>query len=86
MVRFFEIQVLIVKKPSTTHYPKQHLFVKTKPEGEGAPASEKPSLSHFHYGITIELGAPGQLVTSLDSFGSVRLQTRTRTLLWECGT
>jgi len=32
-------------KPSTAHYPKQHLFVKTKkkkekPEGEGAPAPE----------------------------------------------
>jgi len=31
-------------KPSTTHYPKQHLFVKKKkkkkPEGEGAPAPE----------------------------------------------
>jgi len=31
-------------KPSTAHYPKQHLFVKkekkNKPEGEGAPAPE----------------------------------------------
>jgi len=31
-------------KPSTAHYPKQHLFVKKKkkkkPEGQGAPAPE----------------------------------------------
>jgi len=63
-------------KPSTDHYPKQHLFVKKKkkkkPEGEGAPAPEKPSLSHFHHGNTTELGAAGQFVTSLDSSGSVR--------------
>jgi len=54
----------------------QQLFVKTKnkkekPEGEGAPP-EKPSLSHFHYGNTTELGAAGQFVTSLDLSGSVR--------------
>jgi len=52
------------------------LFVKKKkenPEEEGAPAPEKPSLSHFHYGNTTELGAAGQFVTSLDSAG-----------IWEC--
>jgi len=43
-----------------------------KTEGEGAPAPEKPSLSHFHYGNTTELGAAGQFVTSLDSSRSVR--------------
>jgi len=60
-------------KSSTAHYPKQHLFVKKKKtEGEGAPAPEKPSLFHFHYGNTTELGAAGQFVMSLDSFRSVR--------------
>ena len=77
MIRFLEIQGPIVVKPSTTHYPKQYLFVKKKeegkkPEGQGAPAPEKPSLSHFHYGNTTELGAADQFVTSLDSSGSVR--------------
>ena len=36
--------VPIVVKPSTAHYPKQHLFVrkkkKKKPKGQGAPAPE----------------------------------------------
>ena len=41
--------------------------MKKTPEGEGAPAPEKPSLSHIHYGNTTELGAAGQFVTSLDS-------------------
>ena len=63
-------------KSSTTHYPKQHMFVKkrrrTKPEGQGAPAPEQPSLCHFRYGNTTELGAADQFVTSLDSSGSVR--------------
>jgi len=63
-------------KPSTAHNPKQHLFVlkkeEEKPEGEGVPAPEKPSLSHFHYGNTTELDSAGQFVTSLDSSGSVR--------------
>jgi len=63
-------------KPSITPHPKQQLFVKKKrkenPEGEDAPAPEKPSLSHFHYGNTTKLGAAGQFVTSLDSSGSVR--------------
>jgi len=51
------------------------LFVlkKKKPEGEGAPAPEKQSLSYSHYGNTTRLGAAGQFVTSLDSSGSVRL-------------
>jgi len=44
-----------------------------KPEGEGARAPEKPSLSHSHYGNTTGLGAAGQFVTSLDTSGSVRL-------------
>jgi len=64
-------------KPSTAHYPKQHLCVKKKKgkksEGEGAPAPEKPKFSHSHYGNTTGLGAAGQFVTSLDSSGSVRL-------------
>jgi len=63
-------------KSSTAHYPKQHIFVqnknKKKPGGEGAPAAEKPSLSHFHYGNTTDLGAAGQFVTSLDSSGILR--------------
>jgi len=46
---------------------------KGKPEGAGAPAPEKPSLCHFHYGNPTELGAAGQFVTSLDSSGSVKL-------------
>jgi len=58
-------------KPSTAFYPKQHMFVKRKrkkkPEVEGAPAPEKSSLSHFHYGNITELGAADQFVTSLDS-------------------
>jgi len=52
------------------------MFVKKrkekKPGGEGAPAPEKTSLSHFHYGNTTELSAAGQFVRSLDSSGSVR--------------
>ena len=65
-------------KPSTTHYAKEIFFVKIKikkenPIAECTPAPEKPSLSHFHYGNTTELGATGQFVTSLDSSGSVRL-------------
>jgi hypothetical protein len=58
------------------------MFVKKKrektPEGEGAPAPEKPSLSHFHYGNTTELGAAGQFVTSSDSSGSVSLRVSNR--------
>jgi len=42
---------------------------------QGAPAPKKPSLSHFHYGNSTERGAAGQVVTSLDSSGSVRLRT-----------
>jgi len=34
-----------------------------KPEGEGAPAPEKPSLCHFHYGNSTELGLAGQFAT-----------------------
>jgi len=45
---------------------------KKKPEREGAPALENPSLSHLHYGNATELGASGQFVTSLDSSRSVR--------------
>ena len=46
---------------------------KGKPQGEGAPAPEKPSFPHFHYGNPTELGATGQFVTSLDSSWSVKL-------------
>ena len=63
-------------KPSNAHYPKQHLFKKTKKKrqtGEGGPAPEKPSLSHSHNGNTTGLGAAGQFVTSLVSSGSVKL-------------
>jgi len=54
------------------------MFVKKKksrkiPEGEGAPAPEKPSLSHFQYGNTTELGAADQFVTS-----------HLFRLIWEC--
>jgi len=54
-------------KPSTAHYPEQHLFLtkrkKKKTEGEGAPAPEKPSLSHFHYGNTTGLGTAQRLAS-----------------------
>ena len=73
-------------KPSTTHYPKQHLFVKInaekKPEGEGPPAPEHQVL-HIHYGNITELIAAGQFVTSLDSSGSEAsdsMNTTTHTL------
>jgi len=53
-------KVAIVVKLSTTHYPLVCKKKKKKnPEGEGAPAPEKPMLSHFHYGNTTELGAAG---------------------------
>jgi len=38
-------------------------LLKKRNQVEGAPAPEKTSLSHFHYGNTNELGAAGQLVT-----------------------
>jgi len=76
MIRFLEIQgpncreLVILHRP----LPKATLVcLKNKTEGEGAPAPEKPSLSHSHYGNTTGLGAAGQFVTSLDSSGSVRL-------------
>jgi len=69
-------KVPIVVKPSTAHYPKQHMFVKKgrrkKPEGEGAPAPKKTTLSPFDYGNTTELGAVELFVTSLDSSVSVK--------------
>jgi len=76
MVRFLEIQGPNCRE--TLHRPlhKATLFCKTKmnikSEEEGTPAPEKPSLAHFHYGNTTELGAAGQFVTSLDSSGIVR--------------
>ena len=77
MVRFLEIQgpncreILHRPLPKVTHFCLKKKR-KKKPEGECAPAPEKPSLSHFHYGNTTEPGAAGQFVTSLDSSGSVR--------------
>jgi len=76
MTRFLEIQgpncreTLHRPLPKATPVSKKNK--KENPEGEGAPAPEKPSLSHFHYGNTSELGAAGQFVTSLDSSRSVR--------------
>jgi len=63
-------------KPSTAaaHYPKEHLFVKSKekkPRRRRHTCTRAPSLSYFHYGNTTELIAAGQFVTSLDSSGSV---------------
>jgi len=73
MIRFLEIQGPNCCETLHNPLPKATLVcTKRKSEGEGAPAPEKPSLSHFHYGNTTELGAAGQLVTSLDSSGSVR--------------
>jgi len=75
MLRFLEIQgpsreILHCPLPKATLVCKKR--IRKKPKGEGEPAPEKPSLSHFHYGNTTELGATGQFVTSLDSSGSVR--------------
>jgi len=69
-----------VKSSNVHHQSKATLFglkkkKKRKLEGEGAPSPEKPSLSHFAYENSTELGPPGQFVTSLDSSGSVRLRT-----------
>jgi hypothetical protein len=74
MITFLEIQgpncreILHRPLPKATHV----CLKKGKTEGEGAPAPENPSLSHFHYGNTTELGAADQFKTSLDSSGSVR--------------
>jgi len=84
-------KVPIVVKPSTAHYPKQHLFVKKteNPEGEGSPAPESPSLSHSHYGNNTGLGAAGQFVTFRlvwefeAQFGHGHYEFR---FLWQCGT
>jgi len=76
MIRCLEIQGPNCRETLHRPLPKATLVCKKEkkenPEGEGAPAPEKPSLSHFHYGNTAELGAAGQFVTSLDSSGSVR--------------
>jgi len=73
MIRFLEIQGPNCLETLHRPLPKATLVLKKKkPEGEGAPAPEKPSLSHFHYGNTTELCAAGQFVTSLDSSESVR--------------
>jgi len=75
MIRFLEIQSLNCRETLHHPLPKATLVCKKKekkPEGDGAPAQEKPSFSHFHYGNSTELGAAGQFVTSLDSSGSVR--------------
>ena len=50
---------LLTKQSNTCSFPKQK---------ESAPAPEKPSLSHFHYGNSCPAA---QFVTSLDSSGSV---------------
>jgi len=70
MVRFLEIQGPNCRETLHRPLPKA---TKKKSEGEGAPAPEGPSLSHFHHGDTTGLGAAGQFVVSLDSSGSVRL-------------
>jgi len=74
MIRFLEIQGLNCCEPLHRPLPKARLVCKKlkKPEQEGAPAPEKTSLSHSHYGNTTGLGAASQFVTSLDSSGSVR--------------
>ena len=77
MVRFLEIQSPNGRETFHRQLPKTIVCKNKKFIGEGAPAPEKPSLSHFHYGNTTELGAAGQFVTSLDMSGSERLRTRT---------
>ena len=77
MIRFLEIQGPNCRETLHHSLPKATLVCKKrkkneKPEGEVAPAPEKTSLSHFHYGNNTELGAAGQFVTSLDSSGNVR--------------
>jgi len=76
MIRFLEIQGPNCRETLHPPLPKATLVCKKeegkKPAGEGAPAPEKPGLSHFHYEGTIGLGAAGQFVMSLDSSGSVR--------------
>jgi len=76
MIRFLEIQGPNCRQTLYRPLPKATLVClkkQKKTEGEGAPAPEKPSLSHSDYGNTTGLGAAGQFVTSLDSSGSVRL-------------
>jgi len=68
MVRFLEIQGSTCQEILHRSLPKEHILEKKKLQGEGAPTPEKPSLAHFHYGNTIELGAAGHFVTS----GSMR--------------
>jgi len=74
MVKFLEIQGPNCRETLRCPLPKAALVCVNKkketPDGEGAPATEKTSLSHFHYGNTTELSAAGQFVTSLDSSGS----------------
>ena len=74
MVRFFEIQSPNGRETFHRQLPKTIVCKNKKFIGEGAPAPEKPSLSHFHYGNSTELvpAAAGQFITSSDSSGSVR--------------
>jgi len=77
LIRFLEIQGPNCRETLHRPLPKATLVcnlkkIKEKPEGEVAPAPERPSLSHFLYGNTTGLGAAGQFVTSLDSSVSVR--------------
>ena len=73
MVRFPEVQGPNCRETLHRPLPKVTLVcLKKKEKGEGTLAPEKPSLAHFHYGNTTELGAAGKFVTSLDSSGSVR--------------
>jgi len=68
MLRFLEIQGPNYRETLHRPLPKATLVCKEiKTEEEGAPAPKKPSLSHFHYRNTTELGAAGQFVTSLYS-------------------
>jgi len=57
MIRFFwDTRSQLSWNPPTTQ-SNTCLFKKKNPKGEGAPAPEKPSLSHYHYGNTTELGS-----------------------------
>jgi len=60
MVRFFEIQGPNCRETLHHPQPKATLVCKKKnPKGEDAPAPEKPSLSHFHYGNTTDFDPIG---------------------------
>jgi len=78
MIRFLEIQSPNCRETLHRPLPKATLVCKKKKNQRRRRTCPKaPSLSHSHYGNITELIAADQFVTSLDSSGSVSLQTRT---------